>query len=85
MREWREDLYARLRGHLCRVAGFDFEAAAADTDATEVEGIYGASGADAAAAAAAAAGLGPVVVAFAGKRQYGRVRQTTLAKSCGAI
>ena len=82
MREWREDLYARLRGHLCRVAGFDFEAAAA-TDATEVEDIYGASGADAppdaaaaatpaAATAAAGAGLGSVVVAFASKRQYGR-------------
>jgi hypothetical protein len=56
MREWREDLYARLRGHLCRVAGFDFEAAAA-TDATEVEGVYGASGANAAAAAAAAAAV----------------------------
>lgn len=59
MKTWRDDLYARLRGHLCRVARRnEIELDGEDEDA---------------AVAAAAEGFGPTVVAFAGKRQYGQL------------
>ena len=99
MKQWRTDLYARLRGHLCRVALHDFgryqsdsdhitttastddddddaAAAAVAADEDDVEGMVmmrGAAAAAAAAEASAARGLGPTVVAFAGKRQYAQL------------
>ena len=78
MREWRADLYARLRGHLCRASGYDFGDGHEDTKDTEdTEDTVPVSGDDsaavAAAAAAAARGYGPAIVAFAGKRQYGQL------------
>jgi G:T/U-mismatch repair DNA glycosylase len=80
MREWRADLYARLRGHLCRASGYDFGDGDDDTedaeDAEDTEDTVPVPGDDSAAAAAAAAaacGYGPAIVAFAGKRQYGQL------------
>ena len=75
MREWRADLYARLRGHLCRASGYDFGDGDEDTeDAVPVPGdTVSVPGDDSAAAAAAARGYGPAIVAFAGKRQYGQL------------
>lgn len=76
MREWRADLYARLRGHLCRASGYDFGDGDEDTeDAVPVPGdTVPVPGDDSAAVAAAAArGYGPAIVAFAGKRQYGQL------------
>lgn len=59
MKEWREDLYARLRGHLCRASGRAIGGEEGDV-ADEID--------DAAKTwRATAAAFGPSVVAFAGK------------------
>ena len=73
MREWRADLYARLRGHLCRASGYDFGDGHEDTEDTEDTVPVPGDDSAAVAAAAAARGYGPAIVAFAGKRQYGQL------------
>ena len=68
MKEWREDLYARLRGHLCRASGRAIGGEEGDV-ADEID--------DAAKTwRATAAAFGPSVVAFAGKRQYAQLFDT---------
>ena len=59
MKEWRVDLYARLRGHIDRCARD-----AGDTDS---------AGDNADTAVQLASRHGPAVVAFAGKRQYAQL------------
>ena len=70
MLAWRADLYARLRGHLCRVADAerlsDRESPGHDPEQTRSFTVED-------SARAAERGYGPAVVAFAGKRQYGQL------------
>ena len=70
MLAWRADLYARLRGHLCRVAAAERlsngESPDRDPEQTRSFTVEASS-------RAAERGYGPAVVAFAGKRQYGQL------------
>ena len=81
MRAWRDDLFARLRGHLLRASGFDFDRRLDGGWVEEEEEVGGARAEDpgsdahlvAAVRAASRDGFGPAIVAFAGKRQYAQL------------
>ena len=74
MLAWRDDLYARLRGHLCRVAeSLEVHSDAERKEKTVLDPERTRSFTAEASARAADAGYGPAVVAFAGKRQYGQL------------
>lgn len=81
MLAWRADLYARLRGHLCRVAAAerasDSRQSPGDSPGEQTRPSWLPSSSSSftveASARAAERGYGPAVVAFAGKRQYGQL------------
>lgn len=81
MLAWRADLYARLRGHLCRVAAAerasDSRQSPGDSPGEQTRPSWLPSSSSSftveASALAAERGYGPAVVAFAGKRQYGQL------------
>jgi len=80
MLAWRADLYARLRGHLCRVAAAERASdseSPGDTPGEQTQSSSSSSSSSSftveASARAAERGYGPAVVAFAGKRQYGQL------------
>lgn len=75
---WREDLYARMRGHLCRVAICEEEGTSSSRDSQNESKASTSIQNDRAftleaSVMSAEKGFGPTVVAFAGKRQYGQL------------
>ena len=96
MLEWRSDLYARMRGHLCRVAVAenreDDATGDADDESRRISSTKSSSTGTShksraasftyeAAVLAAEKGYGPCVVAFAGKRQYAHLFDAVAKKT----